>query len=289
METKYLFVPQTDIIGPGAAYDTTYPNFGIYAYKNQQSGQNVRLSAHIQDLVEMGCGAHYYAQGMLSCSYVSAEATVDLDAITLNLAGRRAACLSLNFTGAYGSCDVGIENEGNGWFCTGWSKQVSTDWGDRHPVRSGASKCTIKVSVSGSSEASGASNGYNRIQATFDWYKANGTKLYTDVLTCCAEKNPIFDMGYTGGPSGRFTRFMSLILLNSITSTPENDYNDGSFMNGGNFSDVRITDLDGHTVDWTEGYFEYIWSVQGWNITECSVGGRTDRFSLAHKNNVYAK
>lgn len=276
--SDYIFTPQNDFTGTGVTYDKTYPNFGLTVYKNKDYHQgNLRLSQHIAPLVEVGVGAHYYAQGRQIWDYTKAQVTVDLTKIELDTKGRRTACISLNVIGDKGGCDVGIENTGKGWFAHYWCKKL--DEGKSGPVVNNAQKCTITIRPY-------RDGNKDIVEGTFLWTLSNGDTK-EEKLICTGTQDSLFLVAQNGVPSVRFTRFMSLIPNDGIEYSPDNDYNDESYMKGGNFKDVKLFTTSGGSIAWTNEYFDFIWSVQGWNITACSVGGATDSFSIDHLHNVY--
>lgn len=89
------FSPANNFTGPGTAYDTTYPAFGLTVYKQYESqyGRNVALSEHLYfdggSYIEMCAGAHYYAHGASNANYQKARTTVNLSNILLDTANRR--------------------------------------------------------------------------------------------------------------------------------------------------------------------------------------------------------
>jgi len=79
---------------------------------------------------------------------------------------------------------------------------------------------------------------------------------------------------------------MSLILLNEINKTTATDTADASSLTGGNFTSPKLYKANGTSVVWNKALMDYIWSVQGWNISTLSVDA-TDSFSCAHSHYVY--
>lgn len=96
-------------------------------------------------------------------------------------------------------------------------------------------------------------------------------------------------MNSAGNPIVRYCRFMSLIPRDDLGRTPEADTADGSYMKNAQFTSPQLLQRsNGAWVVWDTSKLDYIWSVQGWNISQCSVGS-SDLFSLAYTYNVYVK
>ncbi|MCD7947835.1 MAG: hypothetical protein LUG13_06020 [Oscillospiraceae bacterium] len=272
------FTPATNFQGAGTTEDSTYSNFGLTVYKNYETQLNrdMYLNEHITSMVEMANGAHYYAHGAYCANYTKAEATVDLSKITVDTKGRRVACISLSMMGAYGTCDMGIEKIDGDWFGMCYSKAAGQAKSNA-PV-SGAATVTITLAPT-------KSNGQDVITGTYVWKNSAGTTICTESLTVSCAENTLFTMSGSV-PLVRFMRFMSLILRDEIEKTPSNDYADGSKLTGGNFSSPKLYKADGSSVVWNKALMDYIWSVQGWNISALSVD-TADSFSCAHSHNVY--
>ncbi len=272
------FTPATNFQGAGTTEDSTYSNFGLTVYKNYETQLNrdMYLNEHITSMVEMANGAHYYAHGAYCANYTKAEATVDLSKITVDTKGRRVACISLSMMGAYGTCDMGIEKIDGDWFGMCYSKAAGQAKSNA-PV-SGAATVTITLTPT-------RSNGQDVITGTYVWKNSAGGEILTEPLTISCAENTLFTMSGSV-PLVRFMRFMSLILRDEIEKTPSNDYADGSKLTGGNFSSPKLYKADGSSVVWNKALMDYIWSVQGWNISALSVD-TADSFTCAHSHNVY--
>ena len=281
MSNEMSFTPATDFIGIGSTYDTTYTNFGVTAYQNRETlsgGGTVALSAHIAPCVEMGCGAHYYSHGIYNSTYRKAETTVNLSTITVDTKNRRVACISLGVIGGYGPCDMGIETfDGVNWFAHYWCGANGT--GGNGQVVSGAAK--VKITVEPTQTTSN-----DLVYGTFQWYNTAGTIIKSETLTCTARKNALFDVNSSGLTIQRFHRFMSLIPRDELGYSPQSDTADGSKLIGGNLTSNKLYLSNGSSVTWGTNLMDYIWSVQGWNISSFSPGN-TDTFSCTHSNYVY--
>lgn len=277
-----IFTPATNFQGPGSTYDTTYGAFGLTVYKQfeTQLSRNVYLSEHLcydgGSYIEMCAGAHYYAHGAYNSTYQKARVTIPFSDIELYTANRRVGCVSMSVAGV-GVVDFGIENldDGLGWFAFYYSHSASVSSG-KHYAPSNATSVTITLTPV-------RENGKDKVLAEYAWSNGTTTPLEIEVSS-----GALFNVDSAGRPLVRFCRFMSLIPQDHIPRTPANDYNDGSYMRNAKFTSPQLCRYsDSAWVTWGTDKLDYIWSVQGWNITQCSVGN-TDTFSLTHSHNVYA-
>lgn len=283
--TTPTFTPATNFQGTngqavGVTYDTTYPAFGLSVYKNYDSyhQRDMYLNEHITDAVEMCCGAHYYSQGIYTTQYRKAEVTVNLNETTVVTNNVRAAFISLGVVGDYGSCDMGLKNSGNGWFSFFYCPKTKV--GDNGNVISGATKVKMMLETS-------RANNKDVMKISYTWYNSSGTQISASgnnaSLTYSLAANSIFG-AVSGIPMHRFTRFMSLVPLASYI--PQNDQPDQTKLLGGNFNNTKLYLANGSSVTWGTNLMDYIWSVQGWNISNFSPGNN-DTFSCTHSNYVY--
>lgn len=74
-------------------------------------------------------------------------------------------------------------------------------------------------------------------------------------------------------------------LIPNAGGSIQNDTADGSYLLGGNFSNLYLYN-GGTSYTWDTSKLDYIWGVQGWNMSAFSVGA-TDSFSCTHSNYVY--
>lgn len=242
----------------------------------------MKLSEHIQSAVEMCYGAHYYVQGKQSAAYKKAEATVDLSSVQVDVKNRLVACISLNIIGGGGSCDMGIEHSGQGWFANFWSKKLNQ--GGSKPVHANAT--SVKITIEPYRDNA---TGKDTVKGTFVWTVNNNgtiTTLAPETLVCSGAAGSLFNLSGSI-PCVRFGRFMSLILKDGLSQTPANDTADHSYLKGGNFSNLKLYWASSGTVGWGMSLLDYIWTVQGWNITSCSIGGTAESFGIEHENYVY--
>lgn len=287
--TLYRFMPADDFTGPGTTFDKNYPAFGLTVYKQYESQRqcNAKISEHLQSLVELCAGAHYYARGPHGGAYEKARAVANLQNVQLNTSGRRVGCISLSVAGDYGAVDMGLENEGDGagWFTHryGHGSVACTYSGDKVFVPDSVSSVTIETKAV-------REDGLDVVKADFIWSgKVMGH------FACSFPANKLFKLDSAGRPMVRYCRFMSLIPQDRFDRTPDVDYNDGSYMKNAQFTNLELLNRSTNTWEpWDTGKLDYIWSVQGWNISQCSIGSTSngmvvDSFSLAHTHNVYAK
>ena len=272
------FVPQTDFTGAGFTYDSTYTNFGLTVYKQYESlfGYDVRVSDHIQYLTEMGAGAHYYAQSQQTAAFIKAQISVNLSSISVDTKGTRAAFISMSIIGYNGACDMGIKKLNGGWYAFGYShieNDYTQDWSNSLSPVANASSVTITITPK-------RENGYDKVIADYTWYNSGGVILSTQQLQMVRNAGKLFNL-YNGKPFVRFQRFMSLIPASSAYP----DTNDGSYLSG-NIITPKLYTTNTSSVTWGTSYMDYIWSVQGWNISALSVGNG-DLFSCSHDHYVY--
>lgn len=291
--SKMVFTPKLDFVGQGSTYDKTYGNFGVTAYQNRETlsgGNDVALSSHIQGFVEMGAGAHYYSQGIYSNLYRKAETTIDLSEIMVERAKRRVACISLGVVGLYGACDMGIEikDDGNSWRSHYWSTDGIDDngvpfgQGKDGVAVSGASKVTITVTPY-------IENNKDCVKGEYVWFiKVDDTEkiIKKEELILNKSQGALFDTDGNGNTWQRFHRFMSLIPRDDLGYSKDSDIVDQSYLTNGNLKNNKLYLADGSSVTWGTNLMDYIWSVQGWNITEFSPGN-DDLFSCKHEHYVY--
>lgn len=297
--SNMIFTPSNDFRGTGSTYDSTYPNFGLTVYKNYESNgyddetRNPLLSAHIAPCVEMGCGAHYYSRSLYSSTYRKAETVINLNNITVDLKGRRVACISLGVVGYYGSCDMGIETKDNGasWFGHYWCANDGA-WGtDGKRVGSGMDgekvydAASVKITIIPSQ-----TNTYDGLKGIFEWYSganASGTRIkYYEIDCHTVERGRIYAADSSGLTLQRYQRFMSLIPADNLGYSPQSDTADGSKLIGGNLNNNKLYTANGSSVAWGTNLMDYIWSVQGWNISSFNPGNN-DTFSCTHSNYMY--
>ena len=79
---------------------------------------------------------------------------------------------------------------------------------------------------------------------------------------------------------------MSLIPRDEYGYSPQSDIADSSFLIGGNLTNNKLYLSNGSSVTWGTSLMDYIWSVQGWNISNFNPGNN-DTFSCTHSNYVY--
>lgn len=273
----------TNNLAVGSTYDTTYTNFGLSVYKNYDSyhRRNMYLNEHITSCVEMGCGAHYYSQGIYTSTYRKAETTINLSSVTVDTKNKRVACISLGVHGAKGSCDMGIETyDGTNWFAICWSGVVGK--ARKGATISGAAK--VKITVEPAKTSAG-----DYVYGTFVWYNSSGSVLREDQLTCKQDNGSgvaLFDADSAGLTIQRFHRFMSLIPPDGTSYTPQTDLADGSKLISGNLTNNKLYLANGSAVTWGTSLMDYIWSVQGWNISNFTPGNN-DTFSCTHSHYMY--
>lgn len=295
MANEMSFTPSVDFIGVGSTYDTTYGAFGVTAYQNRETlsgGGDVRLSAHIAPCVEMGCGAHYYSHGIYNSTYRQAETTINLENINVDTKNRRVACISLGVIGMHSSCDMGIETfDGSSWFAHFWcpgggieidprtqEEKIVGIGGNGAPI-SNAAKVKIRVVPSRTTK--------DCVTVIFTWYNGSDNVLREETLTCeTARSGMIFDVDVSRKTLQRFHRFMSLIPRDEYGYSPQSDIADSSFLIGGNLTNNKLYLSNGSSVTWGTSLMDYIWSVQGWNISNFNPGNN-DTFSCTHSNYVY--
>ncbi len=297
--SNMVFNPYNDFVGVGSTYDTTYGAFGVTAYQNRESitgGYDVALSTHIAPCVEMGCGAHYYSHGIYNSAYRQAETIINLRDITVDTRGRRVACISLGVIGFYSSCDMGIETfDGEEWFAHYWcpNGKVKIDpntgaeiiegiCGDSTNKMSSNDVEKVKIRVIPSVTSS-----KDKVTGIFTWYNDVGAVILEETLTCeTSRRAMIFDVDGSGLTYQRFHRFMSLIPRDELGYSPQSDTADNSKLLGGNLTNNKLYLANGSSVTWGTNLMDYIWSVQGWNISNFSPGNN-DTFSCTHSNYVY--
>lgn len=278
------FTPANDFTGAGSTYDTTYPAFGVTAYKNYESmlGRNMLLSEHIDPCVEMFAGAHYYAQGQYTSTYKKAEITVNFSDVAVDTkVGKRNGYISLNIVGI-GVCDMGIQGKTSAtgvttWKAFGYSHTLaqSTVLQDVEQF-SQSELSSVKIVICPVREGSG-----DVVHGYYTWTKLSG-EIITESISLTGTVGQLFGW-QNEKPLVRFTRFMSLVPTGGSTITA--DTNDNSSFTG-KITAPKLYTTDTTYVNWGIARMDYVWSVQGWNINTMSCGD-TDTFSCTHSHFVY--
>lgn len=269
--------------------DKTYPHFGVYVHRNCENDNPVLLTNFILDQwnrIEMCDGAHYYAHGEMGTKHTKAQITIPLPKLNTEVItkGRRTACISLSCAGEPGrSCDMGIENEGQGWFAHYWAAMEGPDGeAGKGSLRNNAVSVTITVEIDEKNTTK------DKLTGKFIWTMSDGT-TETDTLIYEKSANHLF-YRENGRPKVRWTRFMSLILNNGIPKEPSYDYADGTKLVG-RINNPRLFTSSDENKDrtgtpWGLGLLNYVWWAQTENISQCSVS-TSDSFSCTHATNVY--
>jgi hypothetical protein len=192
---------------------TFVENVGVYVYKSIAP-----FEEHIKGFVELYAGAHYYAQTKYSSDYWNAIGNIDLRYTRLNLK-KRVAIVSLNVLAQAGGCDIGIENEGSGWFAFFYvpyldksdaSDPYNRDYDRRKAVYPDAQ--VVSFSIDAKIIYSTDRKRYeDQVIGSFKFYGKSSTFLGQERLTFYLPRGRFFKTDGNGKPILRFTRFMSLV------------------------------------------------------------------------------
>jgi hypothetical protein len=221
---------------------------------------------------ESGVGAHYYAFSRYTDTYKSAFVNVKLPT-GLDGQGYRNAYISLGIMGDHHGIDLGIKNEGNGWYP--YSADTYYEGGgrfvdyDNYMAPSTATNAIITVKPIDT----------DTVYLHVHWLNSAGNEVGTsftreiDVLP----GNMLISQ-YTGNLVCRFYRFASLVPLPG----EYDDQSDGSYMTGGKFMNCQLYNGSSY-VNWpgNASPTDRAWKVSTDKIT-VNFSGINDTFNINH-------
>jgi len=269
---------------------TFYPEessdaIGVYVYKSVAPFEN-----HIKSFIEPNNGAHYYAQTKYSSDYWNVIGTIDLRTLSLNLRTandkNRVAVMSLNVLTELGVVDIGIENEGNGWFAFFYSGHLnksaqSPPYNQDYTKKEYPTAKKVEFSIDAKIE-----DGQDRVIGHFRFLDRYSRELGTELLTFYVPRGEFYRVDGYGNPKLRFTRFMSL-LPHGADNTAAKDETDFSYMRKAKFTGLQLYHrTQGYQV-WNMDRVDYAWSVQTANIQNLRISsplyGASDFCSIYHQ------
>ena len=256
-----------------------YPNAhigcDIFKTKSIYTGATATFDTFIRGKIEPNAGGYYYAHGYEGTTYQSATCRVPLSQCSVANMSKRRACVSIGI-GTKGSLytfvDVGLGNDGNGWFPTCWCRGFFNEDGsvktgnqffragdiaihasglDPYTVLKGTDPVTIKVEA-------GTTSTLDFVRAEFTYQGKTGSVAF-DV--------PKGQMHVLSGgkPEVRFYRFMSLIPRIERSGNSVDDDADRSALS------AVIDNLKLGTTDWTADKVQQAYSVQYQNIPDLRI------------------
>lgn len=275
-----------------AMYPSAHISCDIFKSYNNAGTGALGFSSHIKSFVEPNAGGHYYAHSYYGSTYQSASCRIPLSQCSVaNLAGIRRACISLSvhsFGPIFTHCDIGLGNDGNGWFpicwCEGFfdangNKAAGTNFyhtgtiavhaspSDPFTVLPGTNNVNVQAEV-------GHTSTVDYIRATFTYNGETGTVAF-DVPS-----GQMFQL-VNNVPEATFIRFMSLIPLNQDGT---HDNADGSALS------AVIDTLRLGSTTWDASKVQYAWLMQKdntpdvriSNIRSSTIGADADYVHIYH-------
>lgn len=260
-ETRLNFRSPTGLIGKFAAPTTASTN-----------AANV-----IDDVVtikgsplftESGVGAHYYAFSGYGTGYTSAFANIKLPTGFNNAQNTRNGFISLGIFGSKHGIDLGLVNEGNGWYPAYYDVGVKAQVFPAYVAPSSATNAIITVKPINTTTVhlyvQFVNSAGNNVGTAFDSdivvSSGNLTKASNGRITC------------------RFYRFASLVPLPSVTD----NQSDGSYMTGGQTMNCQLYNGSSY-VGWgmTSSNITNAWKVSSSKIT-LTYSGNNDTYNIRH-------
>ena len=258
------------------------PSVGIYKYKGEPMW------------IEQCAGAHYYVLGEFSSSYWNVIGTIDLRDSTWNLVSaqctKRVACISLGIMTGLASVDIGIENEGRGWFPFYYSgKWDRGSWNEGYGKKTVPDDMveTVTFSIDAKIDSEGSKD---KLIGHFTFHGSGGSELDYQMLEFSVPKGDLYQRDSNGNPLVRFTRFMSLLPFAGDKVVPAKDAADWSYMRNIRFTDLQLYHRQQGYQIWNMEHIDRAWSVQTANIENLQIsqdGTGSDTFSVWHTHDYY--
>jgi hypothetical protein len=266
---------------------------GVYVYKTTG-----RFNDHVE--IEPNAGAHYYVQTKSSSDYSKADGQMVLPKLKLETIGNRnrIAVMSLAVVTDFGVVDMGIENEGNGWFPYFYAVffkpyEQFASWQDpytygKRPFPASATRVEFSIEAK-------IANGQDMAIVTLTPYGPEGERIEkATTLQFSVTRGRLYD-AERPIPTLRFQRFMSLLpaVYSRCAFGDAWDVNDFTSMTDAKFTDLRLHHREEGLQVWNmqDGRIEYAWSVQTANILEpllISANGQgADSISILHQYNYH--
>jgi hypothetical protein len=183
---------------------------------------------------EMNNGAHYYAGAEYSSKYQEAFANIKLPTSYNNASNNRNGCIAFGIYGSVKGIDMGLKNEGSGWFPVVYDPHMNT-------VNSAINAEHRFTTYTAPSTATNAIITVNPVSVTsvrmyVQFKDANGNNVGTtfDQTIDVAPGNLTADNA--GNILCRFYRFASLIPVSGYTDNLQ----DSSYMLGGEFTNAHL-------------------------------------------------
>ena len=223
------------------------------------------LKNTVWDGYEKNAGAHYYAYSPYKTEYSKVEGNIKLpDSLNTNN-GKRNAYISFGVLGLYGAINTGIMNSGKGWlpfYYDNKSQKIVTFKDNYAPE--GTKLVNIEVKVTSLRIINFSLKYMNRNLITLKTFKTE-----IDASHLLVYENDEVKL--------RFFRFVSMPPIE------KDDQNDGTFMIGGEFNELKIT----------KNEINELWGIQGDNIDvswlvsskriEVNIQDDQESFSIEHK------
>ena len=229
---------------------------------------------------EFNNGAHYYVFSSQSSTYQEAFANIKLPTTFNNASNTRNGCIALGIYGTHAGIDMGLKNEGNGWFPAIFdvyknivdSNQPAEICYPQYTAPSTATNAIITVNPVSTTS----------VRMYIQFKDSSGNNVGTTFEeTVSVQSGNLVEDAY-GHIICRFYRFASLIPKAGVTDNRE----DGSKMLGGQFTNVGLYHRTNHVYqDWGiyTNQASYAWIVYP---DKCSVYATTtsDSFTINHNS-----
>lgn len=270
-------------------------NVGCTVFRNRSSNgySDITVGDHIRYYIEPNVGAHYYAHSYTG-TYKRATCRIPLSrCVVENLKdSNRTACVSIGM-GSCGSkykmCDVGLSNQGDGWYPTCWCRgflkssgnaaaygnkfyragdiDVHVMGNDPYNKLSGNEKVTITVEV-------GTTRTMDYVRAEFSYNGKTGSVAFY------VPKGQMHQL-INGDPKVHFYRFMSLVPTSNDETKDDAD-------NSASSTVMDHLKIDGSS--WTANNIQFAWVMQPKNapdirisnITPKTIGSDADYANIKH-------
>lgn len=248
--------------------------------------------AYIKGAVEPAAGGHYYARSFNNNKYQSASCTIPLSKCSVDTRGRRVAWISLGIctegSSRYSHFDVGLSNEGRGWFPRVWGVNFLLDMNNStgaqtNLIHRNDAEVPVVITVSDRQNPTyipntavvtvlvevGRTSSVDWIRATFSHSGKTG-KIALNV-----PRGKLFPDSSTTNPTVRFNRFISLLPKEGST-----DIADDSRLEG------WMENLKIGSSRWTAANLQHVWDVQDENVPTIQISTLADSGGASNRDHA---
>jgi hypothetical protein len=252
------------------------------------------FSAYIKGCVEPEGGGHYYARSFNNNKYQSASCTIPLSKCSVDTKGTRNAYISLGIctegSSRYSFFDVGLRNNGNGWFPAVWGLNFLTDWSETGPtpdkpniIHRNDAEVPICVAIRDYNSPVLIPNTATVSvlievgrTSSVDWMRTTFSHSgKTGKIAINVPRGKLFPESSAANPMVRFNRFMSLVPKKS-----GDDHRDGSRLEG------WMENLKIGSSRWTAANLQHVWDVQDENVPTIQISTLADSGGASNRDHA---